>query len=183
MDASNIDENRWIPFDERCQAPRLFERLLIADLDEELDHVDVEDMQWVRNRTVVLFGDSVARENIVYFCEASKSFRRNGFLIDSSAMQLVGSKLERITWDHPFAPSPRPTHTSPPLAVSENLGAIPQDPDADPALVEDWQPKSNIGNGEQAHMGHICRVKKWGLVLVQQFQYGWVIRRRLLDQS
>lgn len=84
----------------------------------------------------------------------------------------MGEKLERITWDHPFAPSPRPPHTPPPLTMSEAFNTMPPDPDADPSLVEHWKPKSNIGNGEQAHMGHVCRVEKWGLLLVQQFQYG-----------
>lgn len=56
--------------------------------------------------------------------------------------------------------------------MSEAFNTMPPDPDADPSLVEHWKPKSNIGNGEQAHMGHVCRVEKWGLLLVQQFQYG-----------
>ena len=71
VDASNLAENRWIPFDENCQTPRLLESLLSLNPDSENTELGAGDMQWARNRTVVLFGDSVARENVVYFCEVS----------------------------------------------------------------------------------------------------------------
>jgi hypothetical protein len=56
-------------------APRMFEALrrgpAVASEAGEKD--GWEDMQWVRNRTVVVFGDSVARENVAYFCEVCSS--------------------------------------------------------------------------------------------------------------
>lgn len=75
---------------EGCETPRLFESFVAAMKDDTLDASDAtaekkeneeesmaegkkewkrEDVEWARNKTVVLFGDSVARENIVYFCE------------------------------------------------------------------------------------------------------------------
>lgn len=160
----------------------MFEALLGGDSLDARDDGEGgwEDMQWVRNRTVVVFGDSVARENVAYFCEvrlipsraSSCSSTTNARLL----RQLVGAKLDRITWDHRFAPSPRPTHTPPPLVNpqdgSAHFSTTPGDSDADPELVRDWTPKHGIGNGEQAHMAHVCHVPRWGLLLVQQFQYG-----------
>jgi hypothetical protein len=68
VNTSHISENRWIPMDEQCVSPRMFESLR-REPEAAVDGEGWEDMQWVRNRTVVLFGDSVARENVVYFCE------------------------------------------------------------------------------------------------------------------
>lgn len=75
VNITHISENRWIPMDEDCQTPRMFEALRRGP--EAVSEVGMregwKDMQWVRNRTVVMFGDSVARENIVYFCEVRPS--------------------------------------------------------------------------------------------------------------
>lgn len=90
----------------------------------------------------------------------------------SPAKQLIGAKLDRVTWDHPYAPSPRPTQTPPPLAQQHFVDETPEDPDADPELVRDWKPKPSAGEGDHAHFAHVCHVEEWGLLLVQQFQYG-----------
>ncbi|KAI5449323.1 hypothetical protein NCC49_004825 [Naganishia albida] len=156
VNTTHISENRWIPMDEDCQTPRMFEALRRGP--KAVSEIGMregwKDMKWVRNRTVVMFGDSVARENIVYFCE------------------LIGAKLDRVTWDHPYAPSPRPTQTPPPLAQQHFVDETPEDPDADPELVRNWKPKPTPGEGDHAHFAHICHVQEWGLLLVQQFQYG-----------
>ncbi|KAJ9094708.1 hypothetical protein QFC21_005865 [Naganishia friedmannii] len=144
VNATHLHENRWIPFAHGCEAPRLVDALLNG----------TGDMDWARNRTVVVFGDSVARENVAYFCE------------------LFDAKLDRITWDHAYAPSPVPSHTPPPLALAVSATPTPRDPDADPDLAGNWKAKQNIGNGDQTHLAHVCFVDRFGLLLVQQFQYG-----------
>lgn len=134
-------------------------------------------MNWAKNRTVVVFGDSVARENVAYFCEVRPVSLLPPRSCSLIIAQLIGAKLDRITWHHPYAPSLRPTQTPPPLAWHQSSSesttfATPEDPDADPELVRDWKPKPAPGEGDYAHLAHVCFVKEWGLLLVQQFQYG-----------
>ncbi|KAJ9106415.1 hypothetical protein QFC21_001561 [Naganishia friedmannii] len=173
-DAESLSENRWIPLVDGCETPRLFDSFVAAMNKESSDEkTDVtgkrewkrkqEDVEWARNRTVVLFGDSVLRENIAYFCE------------------MVGAELHRVTWSHAFAPRPRPKQPVPPLHPAFTLSSSiyttfppPADPDADPDLATAWTPKRDLGEGDQSHLAHYCYVEEMGFLLVQQFQYGSV---------
>ncbi|TIA89317.1 hypothetical protein E3P99_02107 [Wallemia hederae] len=66
VDTETKHENNWVPFDKHCQPPRLMAALTAAVSGEDTSgHLDID---FVRNRTILVMGDSIARETVKYFC-------------------------------------------------------------------------------------------------------------------
>ncbi|ORY28821.1 hypothetical protein BCR39DRAFT_467998, partial [Naematelia encephala] len=86
--------NRWIPYRVDCQPPALMASLVREawaiqppDAKTLSNRREWEDVSWATNRTVVLIGDSLGRENVGFFC------------------QLLGEQLFEINYQHPWHPS------------------------------------------------------------------------------
>lgn len=91
--------------DEQCESPRMFEALRRGP-EAAADGEGWEDMQWARNRTVVLFGDSVARENVVYFCEVRSSLSVDALELTSGVDDRCKTRKDHLGSPlRPFPPS------------------------------------------------------------------------------
>ncbi|SCZ88098.1 BZ3500_MvSof-1268-A1-R1_Chr2-1g04188 [Microbotryum saponariae] len=77
-DTHDPDANRWIPFDEKCQAPNFLSRLR--------NDQTTADFSWLRNRTALIIGDQISREHVENFCI------------------LMGKESEVIRDDHKYSP-------------------------------------------------------------------------------
>ncbi|KAM0749379.1 hypothetical protein T439DRAFT_357730 [Meredithblackwellia eburnea MCA 4105] len=77
------EENRWVPFDSSCSAPRLLSRVKAG----------YEDFPWLQGRTIALFGDSVEKRATQYICA------------------YLGGEFDIIDPEHPLHP-PRPVNAS-----------------------------------------------------------------------
>ncbi|TIC21719.1 cation efflux protein [Wallemia mellicola] len=95
VDLQTKQENVWIPYDKDCQPPRLMASLLNnLDLDNHWSPAsspsthsqDFENISFVKNKTVLVVGDSIARETVRYFCE------------------LLGEDVVNLNDDHPWSP-------------------------------------------------------------------------------
>ncbi|KAK8844077.1 hypothetical protein IAR55_006871 [Kwoniella newhampshirensis] len=161
------------------------------------DGEEWENVDWARNRTVLVVGDSIQRFNMRYFCE------------------MAGEPVHEIDWDHPWSP-PKPA-TPPPkpdwLRVPEDgkfktYGS--RDVDDEPVSSKrDSQPRSRsqseseyyehvpepfakfdtLSNGTtvlrqkekraaphvgdpMGYMGHYCHLPGVDLMLIQIFNFG-----------
>ena len=97
VDLNVKEENVWIPFNKKCQPPRL-----MASLSNELGvqsptnwspltssttlNKNFEDVSFTFNKTVLVVGDSIARESVKYFC------------------QLLNQDVVNLNDDHPWSP-------------------------------------------------------------------------------
>ncbi|WWD21267.1 hypothetical protein CI109_105751 [Kwoniella shandongensis] len=214
-------KNRWIPFSPNSpcgKTPLLFASLLrtswsehgakgIPDLPgdwwrEEVapDGGEWEDVNWARNKTILVIGDSIQRFNLRYLCE------------------MAGEPLHEIGWDHPWSP-PKPA-TPPPkaewLRVPEDTGVKkgrrdlksllaergdielrPESSSVSSSIMEDFESlvgsNTNITHdlGKRAaphvgdpmgYMGHYCHIPGVDLMIFQLFHFGldeknfWTIR-------
>ncbi|SGY20566.1 BQ5605_C016g08095 [Microbotryum silenes-dioicae] len=77
-DTHDPDANRWVPFDEKCQAPNFLSKLR--------NDQTTADFSWLRNRTALIIGDQISREHVENFCI------------------LMGKESEVIRDDHKYNP-------------------------------------------------------------------------------
>ncbi|SCV72224.1 BQ2448_4918 [Microbotryum intermedium] len=77
-DNQDPDANRWVPFNEKCQAPNFLSRLR--------NDQTTADFSWLRNRTALIIGDQISREHVENFCS------------------LMGEESEVIRDDHKYHP-------------------------------------------------------------------------------
>jgi len=60
VDYSEPTNNFWEPTDQKCKAPRYMQKLVNGDF---------SGLEWMRDKTVLLYGDSIERDHLSLFCE------------------------------------------------------------------------------------------------------------------
>lgn len=61
VDYSEPSNNYWTPSEKGCTAPRYV---------QQLRNGDYESLQWMKNKTIILFGDSIERDHVSLFCSS-----------------------------------------------------------------------------------------------------------------
>lgn len=101
VDLTRREENNWVPFNKQCQPPRLMASLahmVGSDIDSDWSPStspstltdEYEDVNFARNRTILVMGDSIARETVKYFCN------------------FLGQDVVNLSDEHPWSPFAEP---------------------------------------------------------------------------
>ncbi|TIB60445.1 hypothetical protein E3P78_03154 [Wallemia ichthyophaga] len=85
VNLTHREENNWVPFDSSCQPPRLMASLAAQISGDTLSHSHT-DTSFAHNKTILIMGDSIARETVKYFCN------------------LLGEDVVNLGDDHPWSP-------------------------------------------------------------------------------
>jgi len=170
VNETHMHNNRWHPFIENdpghaagCRSPPLMASFMNqatrkpvpeieGPVEPETEENDFgpdgrlwEDVEFAKGKTVVVFGDSVLRFNVYYFCE------------------LAGQHWETIDWNHPLS-------TPKPYGVAPNpLNGTIRDPDA---FDREWTPKPDYGPGNAKDYPHICYIPQMDFLIIQLHHYG-----------
>ncbi|PLW55157.1 hypothetical protein PCANC_05281 [Puccinia coronata f. sp. avenae] len=161
-------DNTWRPYRPDCPPSNLFEKLK-QDLHSPanpFDESDHDEFAWLRNRTVVLIGDSIDRYHNVDFCNVL-SWEPGSTEEDPIIPENRPTRSYYIGADSPLSPPPWHFHPEDPLMPPADWPADEHELFAFQTPI--WDSGKINANTTRPR---ICEIPKYGFTLISLFTWG-----------
>ncbi|KAA1112052.1 hypothetical protein PGT21_021189 [Puccinia graminis f. sp. tritici] len=166
--ASEPGDNTWRPYAPDCKPSNLFQKLKqdLHSTRETFGASEKDEFAWLRNRTVVLIGDSIDRWHNVDFCNVL-SWEPGSTERDPIISENRPTKTYYVGADSPLSPPPWHFHPEDPLKPPEDW------PEDEHELFKFQTPIWDAGQiNANTTRPRVCEIPKYGFRVVSLFSWG-----------
>ncbi|KNZ52150.1 hypothetical protein VP01_3672g1 [Puccinia sorghi] len=161
-------DNTWRPYSPDCPPSNLFQRLKqdLHSRAEPFDESDQDEFAWLRNRTVVLIGDSIDRYHNVDFCNVL-SWEPGSTEKDPIISENRPTRTYYIDVNSPLSPPPWHFHPEDPLKPPDDWPADEHELFATQTPI--WDSGKINANTTRPR---VCEIPKYGFTMISLFNWG-----------